>query len=667
MAKNTVVVSLVAENERLNRALDKSAREVKKLERQLEKTKKTGNNFLGGSMPKNLEGIAGKLGIAGAAVAGFGIAAKYATDFIGDSVNTTLDLAKASAKLGRETGMDMTTSSAWISLAKQRGIATEQLSLSFGTLDKRISAANHGSKSAADSFRSLGVSQDMVKRGNFSGVLSRISDAFARMKNGPEKTALALQLFGRRGKDLLPILNRGSSGVAALQREMKALHLTVDAKTVKSAQKMREAQMKLNGAFDGLKNAVGTAVINRLASFAVALTNLITALSKGQKPAGELGKAFVDIQKTIKDVEPTVSFIIDVFTTFWNYNKNLVMLVVNLLQGNWSKAFGNAKGLVTSFGQIIGNVFRVIWTVVSVVFGGVGKLIMSVLKGVFGFIKGVISGIVGVFRTGWNLVGTIVRVAIRLIATIFRTTFGVIKTVVVTVWNGIKTASVTVWNTLKSFFTGAWAKIKDIFHKASKAVSDAAKKGFLGPVPWIIANWNKVWNFIRGVWSKITTSVSTAASKISSAARRVGSGIWNGITGAIRGISGWVGRTLDSIPGVFRNVVNSVIRHANDLIRGVNKVSSKIGISLPTIPLMAQGGIVNRPTLAMIGEAGPEAVIPLSRGRRARGASLYRQVGEQLGFATASNQTFVVNNYGGQLDENQIAARWAWQLRTRTV
>jgi hypothetical protein len=34
---------------------------------------------------------------------------------------------------------------------------------------------------------------------------------------------------------------------------------------------------------------------------------------------------------------------------------------------------------------------------------------------------------------------------------------------------------------------------------------------------------------------------------------------------------------------------------------------------LDTIPLLAEGGIVNRPTLAMIGEAGPEAVVPLSK------------------------------------------------------
>jgi hypothetical protein len=38
-----------------------------------------------------------------------------------------------------------------------------------------------------------------------------------------------------------------------------------------------------------------------------------------------------------------------------------------------------------------------------------------------------------------------------------------------------------------------------------------------------------------------------------------------------------------------------------------------IGFNIPTIPLLAEGGIVTKPTLAMVGEAGTEAIIPLSK------------------------------------------------------
>ena len=43
---------------------------------------------------------------------------------------------------------------------------------------------------------------------------------------------------------------------------------------------------------------------------------------------------------------------------------------------------------------------------------------------------------------------------------------------------------------------------------------------------------------------------------------------------------------------------------------------------IPEIPSLAKGGIVNRPTLAMLGESGPEAVIPLGRGRGGAGMTI---------------------------------------------
>jgi hypothetical protein len=75
---------------------------------------------------------------------------------------------------------------------------------------------------------------------------------------------------------------------------------------------------------------------------------------------------------------------------------------------------------------------------------------------------------------------------------------------------------------------------------------------------------------------------------------------------------------------------NPLIGLINKLIPGGNPLANLSTIAIPRlnttptsqrgagfaaldIPMMANGGIVNSPTLAMIGEAGPEAVIPLSK------------------------------------------------------
>jgi hypothetical protein len=72
--------------------------------------------------------------------------------------------------------------------------------------------------------------------------------------------------------------------------------------------------------------------------------------------------------------------------------------------------------------------------------------------------------------------------------------------------------------------------------------------------------------------------------------------------------------------------INSLISLANGAIRALNGINVSVpswvpglggksfGFDLKTIPMLAEGGIVTKPTLAMIGEAGAEAVVPLSKG-----------------------------------------------------
>ena len=77
---------------------------------------------------------------------------------------------------------------------------------------------------------------------------------------------------------------------------------------------------------------------------------------------------------------------------------------------------------------------------------------------------------------------------------------------------------------------------------------------------------------------------------------------------------------LDFVLGIYKGIFNGVATIWNNT---VGKLSFKVpswvpglggkGFDVPNIPMLAEGGIVNSPTLAMIGERGPEAVVPLDR------------------------------------------------------
>jgi hypothetical protein len=77
--------------------------------------------------------------------------------------------------------------------------------------------------------------------------------------------------------------------------------------------------------------------------------------------------------------------------------------------------------------------------------------------------------------------------------------------------------------------------------------------------------------------------------------------MWDGISGAFKG-------TINMMIGWWNNLSFSV-----DIPDKIPGLPDSFTISTPNIPYLADGGIVTRATLAVIGEAGPEAVIPLDR------------------------------------------------------
>lgn len=93
---------------------------------------------------------------------------------------------------------------------------------------------------------------------------------------------------------------------------------------------------------------------------------------------------------------------------------------------------------------------------------------------------------------------------------------------------------------------------------------------------------------------------------------------WDGVKSVFSGI--W-----DALTGVVKGVINIIIDVLNGFVSGINKIGFDVpdwvpviggkrwGFNVPKIPKLAQGGIVDKPTYAMIGEAGTEAVMPLER------------------------------------------------------
>ena len=115
-----------------------------------------------------------------------------------------------------------------------------------------------------------------------------------------------------------------------------------------------------------------------------------------------------------------------------------------------------------------------------------------------------------------------------------------------------------------------------------------------------ITLWNKCEgfrNFFIGMFEKIKSVVTNVGKTISD----IFSGIMNTIKGVINAIIGAINAAIGAINKIKVNIPDWV-----PVFGG-----KTIGFNLKTIPKLATGGVVSKPTLAMVGEAGKEVVMPL--------------------------------------------------------
>lgn len=144
---------------------------------------------------------------------------------------------------------------------------------------------------------------------------------------------------------------------------------------------------------------------------------------------------------------------------------------------------------------------------------------------------------------------------------------------------------------VKNFFGDLWAGIKNIFGNIKGWFTEK----FQSAVSGIKNAFSSITGFFSGIWSKIKSIFSN-----------VGTAIANGIKGAVTG-------AVNQVLSKAVSIINGFISAINFAIGIINKIPgveiSKL--SKLSVPKMAKGGIVDSATLAIIGEQGKEAVVPL--------------------------------------------------------
>ncbi|MBR1193241.1 hypothetical protein [Bradyrhizobium sp. AUGA SZCCT0160] len=211
------------------------------------------------ALDKGLKDSQSKLGAFGTAVtAGMaavaaGVAA--ASVSIVGSIQRAIDSADKMNKLSQSTGLTTQELSKLSYAAELADVSGEALGKSMGKLSKAMtSAAVDGAGPAGQAFKDMGVvvkNQDGTMRSS-SDVLSDVAGKFENYRDGAAKTALAIELFGKAGAAMIPLLNLGKDGLKQSADEAERYGLVLDKKTTVAAENFNDNLKRMDKIKEGL-------------------------------------------------------------------------------------------------------------------------------------------------------------------------------------------------------------------------------------------------------------------------------------------------------------------------------------------------------------------------------------------------------------------------------
>lgn len=532
--------------------------------------------------------------------------------------------------LSKQTGISTGTLQKYQAAADLVDVSLETMTKSQTKLKKSMYQATNGSKNQAAAFDKLGISvTDSNGELRDSGdVFDEAIIALGKMENPTERDALAMQIFGKNATELNSLIADGGKTYEQVAKVYEDNDLSiVDQETLDKAN-------EFNDSIDTIK-----------------LTAQAALAKIGTQLAGYLAPAMDKVQKAISKI----------------------MGYISKLDPQVLTVIGIIAGVVAALAPLLIVIGKVATGISSIMTLGakIGPLLTG-LTGPVGIVIAIFAALVAAGVLIYKNWDKIKETATKVVAHVkakwvmmkrdIATTFDAIKTTVTNVWNAIKTFVTTTITTIKTTALTLWTALKiglaTIVNNIKEKIStvwNAIKTKVATVVDGIKTK-------VSTVWDGIKTKVSTVVDGIKTAISTKWEAIKTKISTVVEGIKTSVKTKFDSLKTTLEGIVDKIKSHfenkfatikdkiitpietARDKVKAaIDKIKSIIGgvkLQLPSFKLphfkisggeapwgiggkgklpsfdvdwYKKGGIFTSPSLIGVGEAGPEAVLPIEK------------------------------------------------------
>ena len=473
---------------------------------------------------------------------------------------STADYAGDMYDMARGAGIGVEAFQKLAYAGRMSGVETEKLSASLVKFDRMVAEATGGNKTYMQTFEDLGI-KIKDSAGNLrqpNEIFEDVADIFHNTEDGIGKTALAVELFGKSGADLIPMLNDGKAGLKAFYAEAERLGLALSNEMIAKGDAFSDQLENIGEQVKGVKLQLGAALIPALSAATEKISKVIDKITKWVQENPELAATigniamttgkWIAILGTAAIAIGSVAFIILQFRKAFRAMSDAVTIGISIFKNikntflvvdKAMKGYTKTQKLATVATKLFNKALKAnpILTIISLIIA-LGAVVYSVIKNAAWF-KKVWDDIVGIFKSAWEAIKKVWST----VTGWFSNLWGGIKAGAGKAWEGIKNTInkaregvQKAWGSVKGWFSNLWGNVKSGISNAWGGIKDWFSN--LQPVEWM-----------RGAWENVGTFFENIGPRFYEWGKNLLQGLWNGITSM-------VDKIVEGMKNIGRRIAN---------------------------------------------------------------------------------------------------------------
>lgn len=428
------------------------------------------------------------------------------------AINNGDEIDKQSQKLN----MSSAGYQKWATMLEMGGTSIDSMSMGMKTFTGILDEASNGNATALLTLQKLGLGYEDFAGLSVEDSLKKVVEQFQSMEQGAEKTQLAVDLFGRSGQELLPILNQEKGSIDKLFQSYEDLGLIKSEEMVKASAELSDMITLLQKKFTALKDNLGFLFYPMLKKIIAGMTELANGSFSGMNL----------ISEGVKDM---ITKVISYLPKIGEFAAQIVPLIVDIVVGTLPSLVDAATKIIITLAdmliaylpELIPAAIGMILTLVQGLLNNLPLLIDTAIDLILAIVDGLINSLPIIIEMAPEIIESLINGIVYAIPKLLEAAVDIILAIAEYLLDpdNIETLIAAAFDILSALATGMINSVAalinvvpKLYEKLKKAFEDTDWKG-IGK------------NIIEGIGNGIKNAVDGVVETAKNAAKSVFKGV----------------------------------------------------------------------------------------------------------------------------------------------